>query len=639
VFGPKDLCSFLTDYFKSICLGTFMSKWSAWRGFCLISLIIASLGLSALLVPALLIRVCANVNYISFLKVLKKKQVGSVRVGFGYDARSETKISTSFFRKALSIDALDFGARRGLGRVLLFQNQVEEAAVTLRPLISTHARHPLLFLDVLNTFSLAGWDKEIYALETCKGWQYVPEYVLSRLDWGEGLLPISTAYQKWYHRMPAQKGESSVALGRAAPLSHQMACMKWMQAKGDREGLQIAIDALRKVDLYALVVPPGFLAISDAAVIPGLIQSEIWSLSLAHKVVSWLVWRYYFEDGLGDILVSLAQSDIQSSHWLFYYGEYQHRRGNFTQADVLYRRALELAQDSSHILLRLGLVHDALSSLESGQVAALYKARNWYERYLQHQPGDLLAGKLLLRVYQALGDPRSENLAKNLVSNTNLAASVSRLLGTDQSQVRLGVNLVPTGKFDQWQYSRRWLVDKPKEWQISNMAYEGSQFNSGSFVCGPDSIYTWQNAAAHIKGIWLEDDDAKVAGRFGFWLTENRGPWLDSRSPYVISFYYRTIKQAEGPTLWLSPDTSVLVHSVTGSDDYRLPATNGQWWRFVAVAWNKRAQAVRVNPLLRSWAAGEVWLDDFRISKILVQDDILPDQTVRIGIETLEMKN
>ena len=153
--------------------------------------------LTVITVQVLIVRACVNINHIVFIKALKEIQSGKLRVGFGYDAYSETEMSTSLFEKSLSIDTHDFGARRGLGRVLLSQNKVEEAARILQPLASAYAWHPLFFLDVLWVYSLAGWEKEILALETSDGWRHVSESILCRLDWGEGLTQVCLAYKKW----------------------------------------------------------------------------------------------------------------------------------------------------------------------------------------------------------------------------------------------------------------------------------------------------------------------------------------------------------------------------------------------------------------------------------------------------------
>jgi tetratricopeptide (TPR) repeat protein len=613
-----------------------MQNWPTWR-ISRIFLFITSLVLLVPLLQILFVRVCVNIGYIDFTKALHRTHREEVRIDFGYNNfldRSDVVVPAFLFEKALSVSAFDLGARRGLGRVWLSQKRADQAARTLHPIRQSYAEHPLFFVDLLKAYSLAGRDEDIRTLVLSEGWQYVPESILSRIDWGGEVESVAHTYRQWHDlRFASHFAEQSREfIGSGAPLLHQVRCLTWLEAKGDSTGFINGLNGLRNFDLPALFVSSGALSILDLDLIPGLIQSGFWSQALARNVVSWLVWRHFDADELDTLLTTLIAQYPQVPVWPFYYAEYYQRRGDLSQAAMFYQQALDFDYDQPDVLLRLGSVLEAFAQ-EDHRVQAL----SLYERYLQMNPGDFFAGKQLLGLYQSLDDSRFEDLKSRFFEKTDLTTSVARLLEVASSQIRLGPNLAPVGDFGQWKKMPSGLGEKPRGWHISNMAYKGSSFNSGAFVCGPDIVNGWQGFSARISGIWLERKGNLTAGRFGFWFG-NEQVHLEPLTPYVISFYYKTQGQVEEPAIWLSSDTRVLLHAITGSDDYRLPPTSGQWWKFVAVAWNQTDKIVKINPLLRTHTIGDIWFDNFQISKVVSNRGVLADHSVRVGIEHLDMK-
>jgi len=179
--------------------------------------------------------------------------------------------------------------------------------------------------------------------------------------------------------------------------------------------------------------------------------------------------------------------------------------------------------------------------------------------------------------------------------------------------VELGPNLVEHGGFEGW------VDGSPRSWTWSDMA-TGDLWNKGIFIGGADGLEAYSGSVARVNGLWLQHRQDKEPGRSGYWQADPIT--LTTASPYVLSFYYRTERTPDNAaTIWVSYDTQVLF-----SGDHPLPATDGNWWLFAIVGWNRSAGEAAVRPLLRSFAPGQVWFDDVQLRNI----------NIRLSVQTRE---
>jgi hypothetical protein len=606
-------------------------------------LFLLSLLALAVMLRATLVRALVNAGNVQFLRMCvgqRGLRESSPELGrSGGVSKTDADVAIGLFEDALLLSDDDFGARKGLGRALLFDERAEEAARVLQPLADSRVLAPHFFLDILKAYSRANWENELLGLANSGGWMSVPEAVLCRFDWGAQTRNVSRSYVAWRGREQvagSPVGPEEVTT-RGAPLPQQIACVEWMTAKGDSLGLLNCQSGLMGFDLSGLLDRSGSLSKANLDAVPRLVRSGLWSMQMARRTVSWLVWRYYTAGMVGETLTTLIDENPQSPVWPLLYGEFLQRRGKMVQAYRSYRHSYEIDNSRPETLLRLGMTSEAMAMGADNRQELLRRARTWYQRCLDIHGGDLLAGKRLLRVSEQLGENSCEELAEDVQQKTNLRASVARLLDVDTTQFQLGPNLSTVGEFEEWILEPYRHSDRPRGWDISDMAYPGSSFNLGAFISGPDSLDGWTGSSARITGLWLERREDKKRGRFGFWadVGQQSEISLDPGASYAIAFYYRTVDQVEGPTVWLSSNNQVLLHGSSGSDDYRLPETHGEWWRFVAVAKNRSHTAERARPLLRTYETGQVWIDQFTISKIRPDRPISLSEPVRVRFEKL----
>jgi len=590
--------------------------------------IVLSFLFVALVARGLLTRGFVNVGNIAFVRLL----TSPIESGEFHDHGATAEATAEFFAKAVSLSEDDFGARKSLGRLLLFRHDSVKAAEILKPMVDSRASNTPFFVDVLRAYSSANWERELLDLETSDGWMSVSEAVLCRMDWGNQTKVVSLAYMAWSRRQEGSRSRTEQK-SYGAPFSEQISCESWMVAKGDSVGLSDCREGLTHFGLDAILERSGSLSEAALEAIPTLIRKKLWPPTFAQNVISWLVWRYYQTDALEKMLRILVEEHPESPEWSQSLGEFFHRRANWEQASIYYRRSLEQDATRHESLLRLGMIYEAMADGSEDRQEALRQAKRWYERYIDLRGGDLLAGGKLLRVCRELGEYSCDGLAEVFAERTDLAASVSRLLARDSSEFRLGPNLSGSGGFDHWETLPAQQLDRPLGWDISNMAYAGGSFNEGSFIAGPELSFGWDSVSARITGLWLYRLSDIERGKFGFWVRGHGGLHLEPATPYAITFYYKTKGQQVGPSVWMSPENRVLLHNVSASSDYPLPQTNGEWWRFVAVAWNRNTENKVARPLLRTAEVGDVLIDQFGLFKVVLDDPSSLDESVRVRFE------
>ena len=154
---------------------------------------------------------------------------------------------------------------------------------------------------------------------------------------------------------------------------------------------------------------------------------------------------------------------------------------------------------------------------------------------------------------------------------------------------------------------------------------EGDLRNRGLFVGGADGVGSWNGVAARLEGLWLQHLEYKDPGRSGF-LHIDEGDlsrWsrpipLSKDAPYVLSFYYRTVKTSAYAAMRGAPD------QVLFKEYYALPDTGGSWWHFVAIGRSESEDDADQVLLLRTLASGRVWFDEVKVRNIYLPPSTQP---------------
>ena len=146
---------------------------------------------------------------------------------------------------------------------------------------------------------------------------------------------------------------------------------------------------------------------------------------------------------------------------------------------------------------------------------------------------------------------------------------------------------------------------------------DGQTWYLAEFVGGYDELSPLSGTKdARVTGLWIESKPDLYDARAGFWQWDEsadviRDIVLRPRTPYLFSFYYRTVTEEGRPTVWVSSDQDAF-----WAGDKLLPPTNGTWLRFVGVWWNPKNAPVAIQPLVRNWGEGAVWFDDIEIVRL-----------------------
>jgi len=270
----------------------------------------------------------------------------------------------------------------------------------------------------------------------------------------------------------------------------------------------------------------------------------------------------------------------------------------------------------------------------------LEEAAKWYTKYHALAPDDLLGLKKLVEVCEELeklgqGEGEMGRQGEGMESCRRVAEQIARteaespaavlreelerrtddwrivaeLLGVPLDAVELGANLVENGGFEVWKGGR------PEGWAWSNMA-DGKTWNLALFVGGFDEFdaYSGQRAM-RVDGFWIQRKLELEPARAGYLRGEIE---LKPDTPYVLSFYYRIRNlREEKAAIWVSGTPEVLF-----KHDRMLPSTDGGWRKFIIVGWNRKEEAKKVKPLLRSWGVGEAEFDGMELREIALAANV-----------------
>ena len=276
-----------------------------------------------------------------------------------------------------------------------------------------------------------------------------------------------------------------------------------------------------------------------------------------------------------------------------------------------------------------------LANLQTSKLANLHQAAYNYARYHALAPDDLLGLKRLTEVCTALEQAGVDDescreaaaLREALEAKTDDRRIVAELLGVPVEDVELGPNLVKNGGFEEW------VAGRPKWWKWSAM-FSREPFGDAAFVGGAEELLPFKGQqTARVDGFWMQRQEDESKARAGFWHCNEgkedlRDIPLTANVPYVLSFWYRTVRVSNGSaTVWVSRADEPDVFWSGGN--HGLPTTGRGWHRFTAIGWNRSDAEVAIRPLFRLYARGCVEFDDVQVRLIG-----LPEGTVVKTSET-----
>lgn len=520
-------------------------------------------------------------------------------------------------RHAVDVDVNNPSARWALGRAALAVGDAAAAADVLEPLALVAGSKPLLCDDVLFSLSQDLRHEGVIAL-------YESERPLQCYRPTSDI--VALAYLGRSQRVEAE--ESIEALERASTLRPGDLYVNyhlWKHAK--RSGHVGATTAYSKTLTYFTqeAVDPIDDRLLDyaAEVIPALLENGLWDQEKTLNVVSYLVWKHHRTMAVEQLLVVLSKRFPGEPDWFFYLGELYQRRGDWTRAEVAYQRTIEADPTFAKAYSRMGMLAEARCKRQE-EDCRLSRAVEWYEQYNEMAPDDLLGLKKLVEIYEALGRSSASALREDLEAKTNDERIVAELLGVSMENMELGPNLMQNGGFEEW------VDGRPDWWRwVRWIHWSGGDYNYAEFLGGRDEMEGYEQHAVRISGLWVQTHSELKPARIGLQQSDTEGAMpreipLEPGGVYLLSFYYRTERpqpQDRLASLWVSDNADALF-----AGKRFLPATNGQWRKFVVVGRNAANKQLLARPLFVSWGTGEVWFDSVELRSVhLPQTKVIAD--------------
>jgi hypothetical protein len=216
-----------------------------------------------------------------------------------------------------------------------------------------------------------------------------------------------------------------------------------------------------------------------------------------------------------------------------------------------------------------------------------------------------LEGAEFQRAREALEWLRQPLYDRQLIETQDVTELVRAGLGMTFTTISLGPNLMSNGSFERIEYSTR----LPRLW--SQHRWVGSpSYDIGSYVVGVDSLIALHGKhAGRIDGIAVERGVSEES-RAGLWHVP---VWLNAGVPYAVSFVYRTSGydgRLHGPSIYFSEDVRAF------SYEQFLPAAEAGWRRVILIAANRSGRDSAIEPLIRLWGVGTLWVDDVSVREI-----------------------
>ena len=574
--------------------------------------------------PVLLSRMLVNTGLLILSDELTPQKDRTFGVYRYYDLPRDDLGTASALRTLRWAVALDNGslpARWGLGRVALAVGDVETAANTLRPLIVQAEHNPLLYEDMLRTFSYGGAHEDVIAL-----YERMPPPRRTRA--------LSDTVALAYLDSGDEDAWDKIATLRPGDLGANYHLWVRAQQAGDAQAIATYREMLKYFSFEALDPTDDRLLRYAIEVIPELLESGLWDREKTLNVISYLIWQHHTSESVVHLLEDLMARYPNEPSWPFYLAEFYHRQERFDRAKAVYRQVLDMDSSYAQVYLRLGMVSEAAGE-------PLSEAARWYAQYSALAPDDLLGLRHVTETCTVLEETGAEmgdcqeaalhfsrsvlpvsSSESPLVPGETAAGSpisspavVLQTVLNERTDDRvivadLGPNLVGNGGFEAW------TDETPKGWAWSAM-FDKAPFQSASFFGGAEDLFAYGgDRAVRVQGVWVGSQEEKSPARAGFWYrsgsTYATSITITKSAPYAVIFDYSTVGDVGGnATIWLTGEEDLL-----WLGDHHLSATGGRWQHFVAVGWNLSETEAEIRPLIRLFAPGAFLVDNLYVSRI-----------------------
>jgi tetratricopeptide (TPR) repeat protein len=548
----------------------------------------------------------------------------------------------AYLQTALRWQGESVQARRLLARVYLSTGRPEAALKVLKEAVELRPENPVFHLELGDAYNALGnTEAAIEAYEEGRvGSRAVPLATNTLKVAEEKALQGSgdVAIELWQKTLEADPG-NLYALYRLAGVHQEL---------GDEKQAERYEERLRYFELESVEVPMDFrLAAFQGRAMAGLMEEGIWEREKLLNVISYQVWQ--FAEGVRGLMTERLLETVlerrpEDADVLFYRAELYQRRGELDQAKEAYQQVLAADTEYAQAYLRLGSVAEERGSGGAGEqgIEDLMEAAAWYDRYHEVAPDDLLGLKWLAEVCGALegagvedsscraaaermrtadeerrgqreegadetgeGETPAAVMSEVLAERTDDRRIVAELLDVPVDDVNLGPNLVENGGFEAWNEG------SPEEWEWSDM-FSREPFNRATFAGGAERLLPYEEGrSARVDGLWVQELESNSPARAGFWHSAEIS--VEGRTPHMVSFCYSTdgIANDDRVAIWLSDNRDASWRS-----NLWLTNTRGGWINFVAIAWSRSAGKGEVRPLIRSFGAGSLRVDDVQIRSI-----------------------
>ncbi|HET6446638.1 MAG TPA: hypothetical protein VFI27_18885 [candidate division Zixibacteria bacterium] len=537
---------------------------------------------------------------------------------------------SELFELALDIDRGNELIHWSYARVALSTGNASTAVENLNPILHRIREDPFVYMDALLAFSKAGMSEQVIEI-----------YEASES-------PIATELISDTVALAYMDGQSWAAAKWLRPydLYANYQLFESAQRSGEVSQALRLHEELTHFPFETLVPSNESLLTYVAEAIPALLKDGIWDRDLAIGAISFLVLRYHHLDDVEQLLERLSSTYPSDPAWMLYLGELNLRQGELSNAKRFYQEAAALDPADRNVHLRLGMVNEMLWQKTGARSAGL-EALSSYQNHYMVAPDDLMGLVKIAEICSLMDDDslarsHCQTAAEFIDPNYHATGSLTRspaailqdqwntyadsselvigLLGLSHSDFELGPNLVLNSGFEEWLDIQSERTRRPKWWLWSDM-FSRKPFNEALFIGGEDDFSAPEGQmAARIDGLWVAQQEGKELARAGFWnfdesLRGLRQIPLEADSAYLLTFLYRTERVSDNAaTFW---------HGGTGEatqllpiDAHGLPATEGAWYRFVAIGWNRDDNEWVLSPLLRLYQPGTVQFDDVEIEMI-----------------------
>lgn len=535
-----------------------------------------------LIAPAILGSVYVNIGMRDLHKIILEEN-GKPNNYPNYVTGETTAIAS--LQKATEINDSLTG-RWALGRAALASTQIEIADHALAGIVGAAENNPLLWLDTVTTFSRSGrYDSvaALFASPPVEPPKLVGDTVaLAYLN----LATESTSEEESLHSL-----RQSVVV---RPYDLYANYRLWIHAnhQGDTDAEELFGERLKYYPIGAIAPELDALVDYTTSIIPSLYDNGLWDYERTVNAVSFWVWRYYNLPSVESLLEQLIVSYPSSTDWPFLLAELYHRRGDFAQAETIYKRLLTLSDGNIPTHFRLGMIAES-----QGRMA---EAIDWYRQYLMLAPDDSSGLARLIGLCEVMECEDKTQLSERFETLYDAQKVVTYLSGLPAAQ--LGENLLENGNFGSW------FGDQADSWQVG--LYSGADHDSALYFAGKDTLFSAEGMARIIT-LWAGRSAEDAMTTYAEYIGDEFSAGAD-RYLVSVTYYLRTSPQKGAGILYLAGDPV----DETGIARIRLPGTDGQiqTQHFLVDAFRG---ATWMKPTVRIWGEGELGIAKLEIQPLL----------------------